>query len=203
MPCIETSPDPLGLTAEDEQALLALAEASLRCGCARGQSLVVDLAAWPPRLRTPAATFVTLRRGDALRGCVGSCEPHRPLARDVAENAFRAGFCDPRFAPLVADELPGLTTTISVLSRTMRLAVRDEADLLAQLRPGIDGLILVWGPHRGLFLPSVWREAPEPPTFVRLLKRKAGMGPHFWDPDIQAWRFTTHSFGRMIGTGSA
>jgi AmmeMemoRadiSam system protein A len=190
------------LTADDEHSLLALAEASLRCGCAEGRPLAVEVAAAPPKLRTLAATFVTLRRGDALRGCVGSCQPYRPLARDVAENAFRAGFRDPRFAPLGADELPGLTTSISVLSRTVRLAVRDEAELLAQLRPGVDGLILSYGPHRGLFLPSVWREAPDPLTFVRLLKRKAGLDPDYWDPEFQALRFTAHSFGRVIGAQS-
>jgi len=36
-----------------------------------------------------------------------------------------------------------------------------EQDLLAQLQPDIDGLILEEGFHRGTFLPSVWEQLPE------------------------------------------
>ena len=71
--------------------------------------------------------------------------------------------------------------------------VHSEADLLAQLRPGVDGLILEDGPHRATFLPDVWSELPSPGDFVLHLKRKAGMRDHYWSPSLRAQRYTTRS----------
>ncbi|MFD0582690.1 AMMECR1 domain-containing protein [Dactylosporangium darangshiense] len=50
-------------------------------------------------LHDDGATFVTLERNGALRGCVGSLEPVRPLHRDVVQNAMRA-MNDPRLPPV-------------------------------------------------------------------------------------------------------
>jgi AMMECR1 domain-containing protein len=66
-----------------------------------------------------------------------------------------------------------------------------EADLLAQLQPGVDGLILSEGPSRGTFLPSVWAELPTPQLFLTQLKRKAGLAADYWSPEVRIWRYTT------------
>jgi len=71
---------------------------------------------------------------------------------------------------------------------------RDEADLLAQLRPGVDGLILRAGAHQGTFLPSVWEQLPRREDFLAHLKVKAGLPPDYWSDDIQVWRYTTEEF---------
>jgi AMMECR1 domain-containing protein len=57
------------------------------------------------------------------------------------------------------------------------VAFADHADLIAQLRPGEDGLILERGGARGTFLPQVWESLPDPEQFVAELKRKAGLPP--------------------------
>jgi AmmeMemoRadiSam system protein A len=172
------------------RTLRAVARASIEHWLAEGRPLAVEAAAYPAELREPGASFVTLERRGVLRGCIGSLEAQRPLVDDVALNAFGAAFRDPRFPPLAAEELPGLDVSVSVLSPLEPMAARSEAALLAQLRPGIDGLVLRAGERRATFLPAVWKELPEPAAFLRQLKRKAELGEAEWPPGTQALRYT-------------
>ena len=176
----------------DAVRLLEIARASLEHGLARGCALDVVPRGESAALAAPGASFVTLRSADAsLRGCVGTLEPTRALAADVAENAYRAGFCDPRFEPLRAAELAGLALSVSLLGAPERLAVRSEAELAGALRPGEDGLILRLGTLRATFLPEVWEALPDPTEFVRALLHKAGL-PAFSE-QIEAHRYATLS----------
>ena len=81
-----------------------------------------------------------------------------------------------------------------MLSAPEPLFVANEAELLAVLRPGIDGLVLQAGAKRSTFLPAVWEQLPTPADFVRHLKLKAGWPPNFWPADLRVWRYTTESF---------
>jgi AmmeMemoRadiSam system protein B/AmmeMemoRadiSam system protein A len=133
-----------------------------------------------PRLQAPwlqqaGATFVTLMKNGELRGCLGSLQATRGLALDVAENALGAAFRDPRFAPLTAAEWPHCHVEVSLLSTPKPLRFGDEADLLRQISPGEDGLILESGEHRATFLPQVWRSVPDRRSFLGELLRKAGL----------------------------
>jgi hypothetical protein len=128
-----------------------------------------------PWLRPAHATFVTLTQNGGLRGCIGSLEAHRPLGEDVRHNARAAALSDPRFPALTREELARTRIEISLLSTPKPLAFADHADLIAQLRPGDDGLILECGEARGTFLPQVWESLPDPEKFVAELKRKAGL----------------------------
>jgi len=158
----------------DGPALLSLARQAIVWQVAgRGPPPVPETL--PPALQRPGAAFVTLHRNGALRGCIGSLAAHRPLAADVAENAVRAALNDPRFPPLTAAELDGLEVSVSVLTPPEPIAWRDEADLLAKLRPRHDGLIIEDGPRRALFLPAVWEQLPDPREFLAHLKQKAGL----------------------------
>ena len=130
-------------------------------------------------LGEPGATFVTLTQNGQLRGCIGSLEAHRPLATDVAENARAAAFRDPRFAPLGKDEFARTRVEVSLLTPPEPFPVADEADALARLRPGIDGLILSYGRRRATFLPQVWESLPEAHQFIAQLKLKAGLPADF------------------------
>ena len=107
----------------------------------------------------------------------------------MAVNAFSAAFRDPRFPKLEAAELPEVTLSISVLSPQAPMTIRNEADLLAQLRPGVDGLVIADGGKRALFLPSVWDQLPDKQVFLGHLKRKAGMAADYWSESFQARRF--------------
>jgi len=178
------------LLADHGPHLLVLADTSIRHGLAHGKPTVVDLAAEPVPLQANGASFVTLKTAEKqLRGCIGSPVAHQPLARDVTQNAYKAAFKDPRFKAVGADEYETLRLSISVLSPQAPMRIKDEADLLAQLRPGIDGLVIADGPRRALFLPSVWEQLPDPRLFLAHLKRKAGMSVEHWSADFRASRF--------------
>ena len=155
------------------RTLLGLARSAIAEALGRG-TVAVPGHRW---LQAPGATFVTLHHGASLRGCIGSLEPHRPLADDVLANARAAAFRDPRFAPLAAHELGGLTVEVSELDAAQSLAFRDRAHLAAQLRPGEDGVILAYGARRGTFLPQVWASLPDPDDFLDALAHKAGIDP--------------------------
>jgi hypothetical protein len=181
-----------GSPAEPLQRLVALAADSIACGLRSDAPLAVDLAAESAELREPGATFVTLRSpGGALRGCIGSLEARRPLVIDVAENAFRAAFHDPRFEPLRAEELAGLAIEVSVLRAPEPITAASEAELLAALVPREDGLILEDGERHATFLPEVWESLPTPREFLGALQRKAGLPVGHWSPATRAFRYRT------------
>jgi len=173
--------------------LLDLARRSIFNGLDHGKPLDGD--GFDGELKKPGAAFVTLKRSGRLRGCIGSSEAYRPLANDVAENAFRAAFKDPRFPPLAADELDGLGLSISVLSPQAPMTFAGEADFLAALRPGADGLVIEDNRRRALFLPSVWEQLPDARKFVEHLKVKAGLSKDHWSPGFKAWRFAAAEIG--------
>lgn len=142
------------------------------------------------QLSEPGATFVTLTQNKALRGCIGSLEAHRPLAQDVQENAVAAAFRDPRFPPLTKDELAITQVEVSLLSPMQAMHFSSEQDALAQMRPGIDGMVLQYRQQRGTFLPQVWEQLPQPQQFMAHLKRKAGLAEDFWSDEIRLARYT-------------
>jgi len=178
------------------RVLLAIARDSIEHGLHEGEPLRLHPEDFDPLLAAPGAAFVTLQRGGSLRGCIGSLEAYRPLVTDVAENAFAAAFRDPRFPPLSPAELDDLDIQVSVLSPPEPLEFDSEADLLAKIRPGTDGLIIEDLGHRGTFLPSVWESLPEPELFWRHLKQKAGLPPDHWSPTLRVYRYTTESFSK-------
>jgi|APIni6443716594_1056825.scaffolds.fasta_scaffold430956_2 AmmeMemoRadiSam system protein A len=142
-----------------------------------------------PALAEFGATFVTLLSEGELRGCIGSLEARRRLDDDVRENAVSAAFRDPRFVPLRRHELDALVVEVSLLGPSTPLRFAGEADLLAQLVPGQDGLILAFGGRRATFLPQVWGALPAPREFLAALKRKAGLSPDFWSSDLSVQRY--------------
>ncbi len=181
----------MSLNDADKTQLLKLAHDSIEHGLQTGQPLSVNPENYPAALAAKRASFVTLQRNGQLRGCIGMLEAIRPLVQDVAENAFAAAFRDPRFPALTRLELLGLDVHISILSAAEIMHFQSEADLLKQLKPGIDGLILQDGYHRGTFLPSVWEQLPEAEQFLRHLKQKAGLPADYWSNTLKTSRYTT------------
>ena len=148
-----------------------------------------------PALRQPGATFVTLHGDDGrLRGCVGRLEATRALGDDVRANALAAAFEDHRFEPLGAHEWAGLRIEVSVLDPAEPLDARSEAEALAALRPGVDGVIFEWRDARATFLPQVWQQLPDPGEFMTALKRKAGLSATFWAAEVRLSRYRVRSF---------
>ena len=181
--------------AGQRRQLLVLARTSIEAALRRDAYVEPQLQDLPAELLTPRSSFVTLRIGGELRGCVGSLEGARPLAEDVWRNAYNAAFGDPRFIPLTAQDWGRSDVHVSVLTPPQPLHVSSEHDLLANLRPGLDGLILELEGARVTFLPAVWEQIADATDFVQQLKLKAGWRADFWSPEMKAWTYEAEEFG--------
>jgi AmmeMemoRadiSam system protein B/AmmeMemoRadiSam system protein A len=142
----------------------------------------------------PGASFVTLTREGKLRGCMGSLEIARALAEDVAENALAAAFHDPRFPKLTREEWTGCAIEVSLLSAPKPIRFADEADLLAQLRAGEDGVILEHDGRRATYLPQVWQGLPDKRRFLEELAKKAQLPAGTRLARCRVWRYRVRKF---------
>ena len=190
------------LSPDHRHQLLNAATQTISSGLKSGKppKVALETYAWP--LRATRASFVTLKIGGKLRGCVGSVKPSRPIVTDVVDNAFKSAFGDRRFSPLNAEELreaeSDLALSVSILSHPRPMTFGSEEEATAALRPGEDGVILQSPEGRGLFLPQVWESAPKPRDFLRHLKTKAGLPEDFWSDQVQLFRFGTETFGAQV-----
>ena len=184
------------LSEADRRVLLGSTMKALKFGIINGRAPNVDYGPGVSKsLTAMRASFVSLKIAGRLRGCIGTLVAHQALLPDVVANAFKAGFGDPRFGPLTLEELEKLNIEVSLLSFPRIMHFENEVDLVRQIRPDTDGLILQDEGRRGLFLPSVWEGIPKAEDFVRHLKRKAGFGVDHWSGGLKVFRYTTETFG--------
>lgn len=121
-----------------------------------------------PRYPSRAGVFVSLHRGNELRGCIGTIHPTKgTLAEEVAANAIEAATNDPRFPPLSADELEDLEIKVDVLHEP-------EACSFDDLDPERYGVIVTSGWRRGLLLPDL-PGVEDAETQVLIALKKAGI----------------------------
>lgn len=188
-----TGNDATALNANERETLLSIARAAIGEGLNGSRYSIEDLSAHTAILRAHAATFVTLDLHGELRGCIGTLEAFQPLVVDTAENAYAAAYRDPRFPALAPHEFERLDIHISILGPPEPMVFGSEQQLLEQLRPGVDGLILSERGRRGTFLPAVWETVPDPREFLKHLKAKAGLPADYWSDSIKVSRYTTVS----------
>ena len=147
-----------------------------------------------PGSKSRGACFVTLTQKGRLRGCMGSLDAQRPLLDDVKANAVAAATRDWRFAPLTPEELPLTRIEVSLLSPLEPLTFTSEADALAQLRPGVDGVVFECGRYRSTFLPQVWAQLPTRQEFMARLKYKSGLSADFWSDEVRLYRYSVQKW---------
>lgn len=179
---------------EHQVWLLQHARNSMLYGVKHGHPPPVDLGKMPGVLKEKRATFITLEKRGALRGCIGRLEAVDPLVIDIAHHAVAAAIDDHRFPPVSEGETSNIAISISILTPPEPMTIDSEAELIANLRPGVDGLILQDGRRSATFLPSVWKELPITADFIRHLKAKAGLPASYWSPQTKAFRYQTLSF---------
>jgi len=168
------------LTQDEIQTLLKLARQALE-HAVHGQPLPpLDPSTLTPALRAQGASFVTLTRHDELRGCIGTLEPYQSLAEDVREHAVAAALEDYRFPPMQSAELDAIRIEISRLTIPQPLEYDSPEDLLAKLRPGVDGVVIREGWRRATFLPQVWEKVADKEEFLDHLCLKMGAPPDLW-----------------------
>jgi AmmeMemoRadiSam system protein A len=202
------SPSPeILLNAVEAELLLDIADETIIAGLRGRLPLTRDPADLPPVLRASVGSFVTITVSGELNGCIGSIVGSEPLGAAVARHAWAAAFSDPRLPALRPSDYEHLTIDVSVLSRLAEIPVGSHRELLADLRPGVDGLVIDAGRERAVFLPAVWEALPGPDEFLDQLYAKAGLVPGSWPDRMQAFRFTTEmahrGAGRATGSRSA
>ena len=175
------------LSREERLRILGFVRGVISAACAGGSD---PEAPEIPCLAEKGACFVTLRENGGMRGCIGTLTPFESLADNLRRNAENAAFSDPAFPPLEADELAFTTIEVSILSSPRRLASPEEADLERE------GLLIVSGPRRAVFLPQVIREQRWSMAEAwENLARKAGLAAGSWrEKTTELYAFGVASF---------
>lgn len=135
----------------------------------------------PPELTGQAGTFVSLKKGGALRGCIGTFSPiQNTVAEEIIHNAVSAGTGDPRFDPVDLSELDDLDISVDILSEPERI------NAISELDPEKYGVIVKKGGRRGLLLPML-EGVDTAEQQVRIAMSKAGIKA---GEAIELYRFT-------------
>ncbi|MCI0587097.1 MAG: AmmeMemoRadiSam system protein B [Planctomycetes bacterium] len=163
------------LSEEEANACLSLARAALTAAVLGQPEPEPAVETLPRALRDPSGAFVTLRRGEDLRGCVGQMRPAQPLWRAIVTNAALAALRDNRFDPVRPEELADLRVAVTVLGASRRIENPEDFAL------GEEGASLELGDAGAVFLPQVATENGwDRETFFRRLAHKAGLPPESW-----------------------
>jgi AmmeMemoRadiSam system protein B/AmmeMemoRadiSam system protein A len=174
---------------KEQEELLKIARDSIETFLTTGKPPKIETE--DPKLSEKRGVFVTLRRGETLRGCIGFIEPIFPLYGAVSECAISAATKDIRFSPVTEEELPKITIEISVLSPTKRVKSIDEIEM------GTHGVTVKKGTSQGVFLPQVAIETgwSKEEFLRRLCSGKAGLAPDAWkDASTEFYIFTVEKF---------
>jgi AmmeMemoRadiSam system protein A len=176
------------LDKDDRAALLRLARTTLESHYSRKTTPAYNPSG--QALMERKGAFVSLHRGDDLRGCIGQLYPDRELYKIVQHCILSAALEDTRFMPVVEEELPELNIEISVLTPFRRIRRIEEIEV------GKHGLYIVQGRFRGLLLPQVatqfgWDRL----TFLKQTCRKSGLPDSAWqDPQTIIHTFEAEVF---------
>jgi AmmeMemoRadiSam system protein A len=168
------------LNLQERVKLLEIAREAINSAVMNEPLETLDLAKMSLVMRGPGASFVTLTIEERLRGCIGALEAYQPLALDVQEHAAAAAMEDFRFPPLSREELPLIEIEISRLTPMKSLDYTGPQDLLAKLRPGVDGVVLKDEIRKATFLPQVWEKVSSKEEFLDHLCLKMGARPSLW-----------------------
>lgn len=182
------------LTRDEQAQLLVIARGSIESGLVANRPLDIAHSGIAGALTKRHGNFVTLTQRGTLRGCVGTIQGTRPLAQNIAVSAYNAAYRDTRFSPLSADEIDQTRIEISVLTQPEPIAAGTHEELLANLHPNEDGLLMENAGHQTTFLPKVWEKVPDPQQFVQQLMVKAGLPGDYWSETIRFHRYQTISF---------
>lgn len=193
------SPEPL---ADDEvELLLDIADKALVTALVGDRPALPALDTLPQSLHARTGAFVTLKVGGELNGCIGTLDGDEPLGHAVHRLALSAAFADYRLPPLRPTDYRDLTIELSLLSPLTPIDASTRGQLLDELEPGHDGIVVKTGSRQGLFLPSVWEQLPDAEDFLDHLWRKAGLAPRTWPPGLETFRFRARKHERRAGTG--
>lgn len=117
-----------------------------------------------------AGVFVSIKKEGRLRGCIGTIQAaYSSIAQEIIENGVSAASRDPRFSPIVPEELEKLTITVDVLGDTEKIDSPDKLDVKRY------GVVVTKGYRRGLLLPNL-EGVDTVEEQIAIAKQKAGIG---------------------------
>lgn len=184
------------LTLEEGTFLVRLARRGIEKYLLEGRLLEEEA---PEELKKPRGVFVTLLKGEELRGCIGFPFPTFPLVEATVKAAISSAFSDPRFPPLEMEEMKEVRVEVSVLSPPEPIRVKDPKEYPQHVKVGRDGLIVEWRGFSGLLLPQVaveWNWDSQ--EFLSQTCMKAGLGADCWlRKDVKISRFTAQIFSEV------
>ncbi|MHA2170505.1 MAG: AmmeMemoRadiSam system protein A [Candidatus Kariarchaeaceae archaeon] len=133
-----------------------------------------------------------------LRGCIGYPDPIHPLAHSIAHSARQAAIADPRFSPVLPEELPCIIIEVEALSPISEISNTSTSELYSAIEIGLHGLIIEYMGFRGLLLPKVAsRYQWTPEEFLQHVSMKAGLSANsYLKPDAKIFQFTSTLFAR-------
>ncbi|MEK7167050.1 MAG: AmmeMemoRadiSam system protein A, partial [Patescibacteria group bacterium] len=148
-----------------------------------------------PKLLEKKGAFVTLYKNKQLRGCIGNILPQEELYLSVRNNAISAAIYDPRFLPILHEELNQIDIEISVLEIPQLIKVNNWQEYLNKITPLKDGVIIKLGSNQATYLPQVWEQISEKENFLNSLCQKAGLNYECWkDPKIEIYKYQVQKF---------
>ena len=179
----------------EREELFALINQAIETGLDGKELVLPDLKKFPLKWQQKRGVYVTLNIGDKLRGCQGTKEAEKPFVHAVMDAAYRAAFQDKRFSKLTKEEYnnPDFNTYISVLGKMKPVAFQTEQDIIKQLKPFQDGVLLEYQKQKGLFLPSVWAKRPSASDFWKGVKKKAKLKEDFVPQKARIFVFSSEN----------
>jgi len=175
------------LTPEDKKMLLGMARQTLEIFLKERK--IPEFKAEGPLLLEKRGAFVTLKKKDGLRGCVGNFA-EEPLYIQIPQVAVSSAINDFRFMQVSSDELKDIKIEISILSPMK------EVNSLNDIMLGKHGIYVKAGHRTGCFLPQVAQETGwTKEEFLRhCFTDKAGLPPDAWEKGAQVFVFTAEVF---------
>lgn len=175
-------------TKEQKDIMLAAAR-DVVSSCAKNEKIVVNKSLFDLN-DEPMGVFVTLRKKEELRGCIGYVEGYKPLYESIPEMSEAAAMRDPRFDPVKEDEMNDINLEISLLSPL------EKIDSLEQIKIGVHGIVIKKGIKKGLLLPQVAEENNwDSKTFLEHTCLKANLRPDSWkEEEIEIYIFSAEVF---------
>ncbi len=153
-----------------------------------------------PVFREKRGVFVTLNnKADTkcLRGCIGRPYPVMPLGEAIIASAINAALEDPRFEPVMKEEINDIVIEVTVLT-VPKLIKAKPKEIPEKIMIGRDGLIVATEKNQGLLLPQVAIEHGfDAVEFLCQTSMKAGLMPDAWLTGAQVYSFEGQIFEEM------
>ncbi len=190
--------DLIELNNEDKSSILKVAKKTIAYAMRYDKIMPIEIESFSDILRTPWGLFVTIETEKNTNiyksrslGSKGSVKSTYPLIKGVVEYSYGAGFKDERFYPLNIERVENFTLNISICSIPLAINCSSDMDIIRQLVPYKDGILLEVNDVKSSFSPNVWKLLPRAKDFWLNLRKKANLRTGVWSDSFKISRYYT------------